>query len=833
MRRLKVCRCLKGMVIKMKIDKKEFKTLLEGNLRILFRKDVKEASKQQCFQALAVTVRDYIMDAWLATSKKYKEDNVKFVYYMSMEFLMGRALGNNIINLCAEKEIREVLDELGIDLNVMEDEEPDAALGNGGLGRLAACFLDSLSSLGYPAYGCGIRYKYGMFEQKIENGFQVEVPDNWLKHGNPFEMKRPEHAKEIRFGGYVRMIKDENGRERFVQEDYQAVMAVPYDLPVVGYGNNVVNTLRIWKAEAVQNFSLDSFDKGDYYKAVEQQNLAHNICEVLYPNDNHYAGKELRLKQQYFFVSASIQRAIEQYLEQNDDLMKLHEKVCFQMNDTHPTVTVPELMRILMDDYGLTWNEAWEVTTKCVAYTNHTIMSEALEKWPIDLFSRLLPRVYQIVDEINRRFQQLIEHKYPGDYEKVRKMAVLYDGQVRMANLAIVAGFSVNGVARLHTEILKNEQLKDFYELWPEKFNNKTNGITQRRFLLHGNPLLADWVSKKVGKGWITDLKQIEGITPLADDPKSQKEFLEIKRQNKLRLAAYIKEHNGIEVNPDSIFDVQVKRLHEYKRQLLNILHVMYLYNQLKANPQMDFYPRTFIFGAKASAGYRRAKAIIKLINSVGDVINNDDSINGKLKVVFIENYRVSNAELIFAAADVSEQISTASKEASGTGNMKFMLNGAVTIGTMDGANVEIVEEVGEENAFIFGLSADEVIRMEHDGSYRPRDIFDADKELQVVLLQLIDGTYSPHDRELFREIYNSLVESNGYDRADQYFILKDFRSYAEAQAKVEKAYRDQSRRAKMAILNTAKCGKFSSDRTIEEYVEDIWHLEKQKVTLK
>ena len=814
----------------MVINKEDFKYQVTVKLKKMFRKDVGSADKQQLFQAVALTVKDYIMDAWLASAKEFKEKNVKCVYYMSMEFLMGRALGNNIINLCAQKEIKEGLAELGIDLADIEEQEPDAALGNGGLGRLAACFLDSLASLGYPAYGCGIRYKYGMFEQKIEDGFQVEVPDNWLKYGNPFEMKRPEHSKEVRFGGYVRMVKGADGKEHFVTENYQSVMAVPYDIPVVGYGNNVVNTLRIWDAEAMQNFSLDSFDKGDYYKAVEQQNLANTICEVLYPNDNHYAGKELRLKQQYFFISASLQRAVEQYLENNDDIHLLHEKFIFQMNDTHPTVAVPELMRILMDDYNLSWGEAWDITTKSVAYTNHTIMAEALEKWPIDLFQRLLPRVYQIVEEINRRFLYEVEQRFPGDEDRVARMAILYDGQVRMANMAIVAGFSVNGVARLHTEILKNEQLKDFYEMWPEKFNNKTNGITQRRFLLHGNPLLADWVTKKVGDEWITDLTKLEGIAPLADDAKAREEFMEIKFKNKQRLAAYIKEHNGIDVDPNSIFDVQVKRLHEYKRQLLNILHIMYLYNKIKADPNYDFYPRTFIFGAKASAGYRRAKAIIKLINSVADVINNDSSINGKIKVVFIENYRVSNAEIIFAASDVSEQISTASKEASGTGNMKFMLNGAVTIGTMDGANVEIVEEVGEENAFIFGLSSDEVIRLEHDGSYNPMDIIKHDLEIAAVLEQLIDGTYSPHDMDIFREIYTSLTQTSGFDRADVYFILKDFRSYAEAQERVGYAYKDKERWARMAMLNTAKSGKFSSDRTIEEYVKDIWHLEKQKV---
>ncbi len=816
----------------MKINKEEFKASVNSNLKTLFRKEIAEASKQQLFQAVAYAVKEYIIDQWMVTHKQYEEQDAKTVYYLSMEFLMGRALGNNVINMCADKEIREALTELGLDLNVIEDQEPDAALGNGGLGRLAACFLDSLSTLGYPAFGCGIRYKYGMFEQKIENGFQVEVPDNWLKDGNPFEMKRQEYACEVKFGGYVRMMRDEKGRERFIQENYQSVLAVPYDLPVLGYGNNIVNTLRIWDAQAINTFNLDSFDKGDYQKAVEQENLARTICEVLYPNDNHYAGKELRLKQQYFFVSASIQRAVARYMEKHDDIKKLHEKVCFQLNDTHPTVTVAELMRILMDDYYLTWDEAWDVTTKTCAYTNHTIMSEALEKWPLELFSRLLPRIYQIVEEINRRFIQIIQEKYPNDYRKIEKMAIVYDGQVKMAHLAIVASFSVNGVARLHTEILKNEQLHDFYELWPEKFNNKTNGITQRRFLLHGNSLLANWVTDKIGSDWITNLPHLDNLTVYADDEKSQKEFMNIKYQNKVRLAAYIKEHNGVEVDPRSIFDVQVKRLHEYKRQLLNILHVMYLYNDIKMHPEKSFYPRTFIFGAKASAGYRRAKAVIKLINSVADVINNDKTIEGKIKVVFIENYRVSNAELIFAAADVSEQISTASKEASGTGNMKFMLNGALTLGTMDGANVEIVEEVGAENAFIFGLSSDEVISYEKNGGYNPKEIYNTDLEIRNVLTQLVNGYYTPQDPELFRELYNSLLESNGYEKADQYFILKDFRSYAEAQKRVEAAYRDEKSWARSAILNVAKSGKFSSDRTIEEYVKDIWKLEKVTVEL-
>ena len=813
------------------LNKDEFKKEIEDYVKVLFRKSIEEADKQQIFQAVSYAVKDFIVDQWMATHKTYEEQDAKTVYYLSMEFLTGRALGNIIINLKGNKAIKEAIEEMGMDLDVIEDQEPDAALGNGGLGRLAACFLDSLSTLGYPAYGCGIRYKYGMFKQVIQDGYQVERPDDWLKDGNPFEIKRPEYAVEVKFGGYVAIRKDENGRDKFVQENYQLVRAVPYDLPIVGYNNNVVNTLRIWDAEAVDTFNLDSFDKGDYQKAVEQQNLARTICEVLYPNDNHIAGKELRLKQQYFFVSASVQRAVLKYMEKHDDIHKIHEKVCFQLNDTHPTVAVAEFMRILMDDYNLSWDEAWDVTTKTCAYTNHTIMSEALEKWPLELFSRLLPRIYQIIEEINRRFIIKIQAAYPDDYSKVEKMAIIYDGQVKMAHLAIVAGFSVNGVARLHTEILKNQELKDFYQMMPEKFNNKTNGITQRRFLLHGNPLLASWVTRKIGDEWIVNLCHINELSAYVDDELSQKEFMNIKYQNKIRLAKYIKEHNGIEINPRSIYDVQVKRLHEYKRQLLNILHVMYLYNELKKNPDMDFYPRTFIFGAKASAGYRRAKSIIKLINSVADVVNNDKDINDKIKVVFIENYRVSNAEMIFAAADVSEQISTASKEASGTGNMKFMLNGALTLGTMDGANVEIVEEVGEENTFIFGLSSDEVIAFEHNGQYNPREIYNTDSEIRAVLTQLVDGTYAMGNPEEFREIYNSLLDGTD-GRADMYFILKDFRSYAEAQKKVEAAYRNTTGWARSAMLNVAKCGKFSSDRTIEEYAKDIWHLTKVKVEM-
>ncbi len=812
---------------KLGFDKKEFKEQVKLNVRNLYRKDFEKADPQEIYQAVSLVIKDHVIDNWIATQKTIKESDPKIVYYMSMEFLMGRALGNNLINLCCYDDVRETLEEMGVDLNLIEDQEPDPALGNGGLGRLAACFLDSLSTLGYAAYGCGIRYRYGMFKQQIEDGYQKEVPDDWLRNGYPFEMKRSEYQFEVKFGGYVRTEVDANGHTKFIQDGYRSVIATPYDMPIVGYDNNVVNSLMIWDAHAREGFSLSSFDRGEYDKAVEEQNLARNLVEVLYPNDNHIAGKELRLKQQYFFVSASIQRALHRFKKYHDNLMDLPKKVVFQMNDTHPTLTVAELMRILMDEEGLSWDDAWNVTTHTVAYTNHTIMSEALEKWPIEIFSRLLPRVYQIVEEINRRFIEEVRAKYPGDEGKVAAMAVIYDGQVKMANLAIVAGYSVNGVAALHTEILKKNTLKDFYEMYPEKFNNKTNGITQRRFLMHGDPLLAKWVSGKVGKDWVTDLSRMKELEYYADDKKAQHEFMNIKYQNKVRLAEYIKVHNGVEVVPRSIFDIQVKRLHEYKRQMLNILHVMYLYNQIKEHPEKEFYPRTFIFGAKASAGYHTAKLIIKLINNVGEVINNDESIEGKLKVVFIEDYRVSNAELLFAAADVSEQISTASKEASGTGNMKFMLNGALTIGTMDGANVEMVQEMGIDNAFIFGMSAEEVIAHEQNNDYNPMDIFNQDQDIRKVLTQLINGFYSPNNSELFRDLYNSLLNTQVTSRADMYFVLKDFRSYAEAQEKVQETYEDQELWAKKAIINMANVGKFSSDRTIQEYVDDIWHLDK------
>ena len=815
-----------------KFDKELFKKEIKSSARKLYRRSLEDLNTKEAFFAVSYAVQNTIIDDWMATQKVTEKKDAKRVYYLSMEFLMGRALGNNIINLSCRDEIKEALEELHLDLNAIEDEEPDWALGNGGLGRLAACFLDSLATLGYWACGCGIRYKYGMFKQQIVNGYQKEVPDDWLKDGNPFELRRAELSKEVKFGGWVEAV-NHNGKLKFEQKGYQSVIAIPYDTPVVGYNNHVVDTLRVWDAQAKETFRLDEFDKGNYEAAVENENMARNIVEVLYPNDNHYAGKELRLRQQYFFISASVQTAVKDYVDRHDgDIKHLYEKVAFQLNDTHPTVAVAELMRVLMDDYELSWDEAWEITKKTCAYTNHTIMAEALEKWPIELFSKLLPRIYQIVEEINRRFCEYIRDKYPENAEhKIAKMAIIYDGQVKMAHLAIVGGHAVNGVAQLHTEILKKETLKDFYELYPEKFSSKTNGITQRRWLLHANPELAEWISDKIGDGWITDLSKISKLAVYADDEKCQAEFMAIKRHNKERLAKYILEHNGIQVSTDAIFDVMVKRLHEYKRQLMNILHVMYVYNQLKDHPEMKFHPHVYIFGAKAAAGYKTAKLTIKLINNVANVINNDESINGKIKVVFIEDYRVSNAELIIPAADISEQISTASKEASGTSNMKLMLNGALTLGTMDGANVEIVKEVGHDYSFTFGMSSDEVIALEHNHEYNPMEIFNHNQEIRRVLMQLVNGYYSPENPELFRPLYNSLLNTQESDVADRYFILKDFASYDEAQRRACEQYEDESWWAKAGILNTSHAGKFSSDRTIEEYVKDIWHLD--KITVK
>ena len=809
----------------------DLKEAVLENIKNQFRKTIDQASKEQIFAALAFAVRDIIIDQWIETHKTYDEKDPKTVYYLSMEFLMGRALGNNIINMKVDDVVKKVCDELELDLNVIEDMEPDPGLGNGGLGRLAACFLDSLSTLEYPAYGCGIRYRYGIFEQKIIDGYQVEKPDEWLKNGNPFEVRRDEYGVEVKFLGSVRVLKTANGRDKFVQENYQSVKAIPYDIPIVGYDNNTVNTLRLWDAEAIVGFDLESFDRGEYHKAVEQQNLAKSIVEVLYPNDNHYMGKELRLKQQYFFISATVQQVINKFKQKHNDIRELPDKIAFHINDTHPSLTIPELMRVLLDEEELEWEEAWDITTKTCAYTNHTIMSEALEKWPIELLSRLLPRIYMIIEEINRRFCLRLVDEFHLSKERIHNMSIIMDGQIKMAWMCIVGSHSVNGVAMLHTKILKNEELKDFYEIYPDKFNNKTNGITQRRFLLEANPKLADFVTGLIGDKWITNLSHIQNLEKYVDSEQEQKEFMKIKYENKVRLAEYIKEHNNIEIDPRSIFDVQIKRLHEYKRQLMNILHVMHLYNKLLENPDLDMIPRTFIFGAKAAPGYTRAKLIIKLINNVADVINNDKNIKNKIKVVFIENYNVSNAEIIIAAADVSEQISTASKEASGTGNMKLMLNGAVTLGTMDGANIEIVEEVGRDNCFIFGLSSEEVIKLQHDDSYNPWDLYNNNADIRKVVTQLINGFYAPDDPDLFREIYDSLLNGDG-GRPDPYFILKDFDSYKEAHKKIDIAYANQREWAKMVMLNTANSGKFSSDRTIEQYAKEIWNLEKTTVVM-
>ena len=801
-------------------SKKVFIKTVSDNLKNKYRKTINDATQQELYQAVSEAVKDVIMDEWIATQRVMDKDDPKVVYYMSMEFLMGRALGNNLINLSAYKEVKEALNEIGVDINAIEDQEPDPALGNGGLGRLAACFMDSLATLGYPAYGCGIRYRYGMFKQQISDGFQIEVPDNWLKDGYPFELRRPEYCYEVKFGGYVQESTDENGELHFEQKDYQSVLAVPYDMPIVGYDNNVVNSLMIWDAEPKNGFSLESFDQGDYDKAVEQENLARNLVEVLYPNDNHVKGKELRLKQQYFFVSASIQRALARFKKHHSDLKDLPNKAVFQMNDTHPTVAVAELMRILVDEEHLSWDDAWDITTRCVAYTNHTIMAEALEKWPIEIFQRLLPRVYQIVDEINRRFVMQINERYPGNEDKVRKMAILYDGQVKMANMAIVAGYSVNGVAKLHTEILKNQELHDFYEMFPEKFNNKTNGITQRRFLAHANPLLADWATKKVGAGWITDLTMLSKLKAYADSPVAQQEFAEIKRANKVRLAKYIKEHNGIDVNPDSIFDVQVKRLHEYKRQQLNVLYIIRKYFEIKAGKK-PATPITCFFGAKAAPAYIIAKDIIHAILCLQQIINNDPEVSPYLKVFMVENYNVTLAEKLFPAANISEQISLASKEASGTGNMKFMLNGAITLGTSDGANVEIAELVGDENIYVFGEDSQTVIDRYERGDYCSKDYYDKDADLKKAVDFLVsDEMMKVGSKENLERLYNELLNK------DWFMTFPDFEDYCKTKEKAYADYEDKKAWAKKMLVNISKAGFFSSDRTIKQYNDEIWHLE-------
>ena len=813
------------------ISKAQIKDGIVGHLRTQYRKTIATASDAQLYNALAMTIKDHVSNNWIDTHAHFEKEDVKTVYYLSMEFLMGRFLGNAILNLSLTDVVKETLDEIGIDINLAENAEPDPGLGNGGLGRLAACFLDSLSTLGYPAQGCGIRYHFGIFEQHIENGYQVEKSDHWLKNGDPWGVRRDEYAKEIKFGGRVVSKKDETGEYRFDIEDFQSVMAVPYDYPVVGYKTKMVNTLRLWDAEPVNRFDLQSFNQGQYDRAVEEQNLAKNLSSVLYPADEHISGKELRLRQQYFFISATIQRVLEQYITKKGvkELEKLPDFVQFQLNDTHPAMAVAELMRILLDEHMIPWDKAWEITKAVCAYTNHTILSEALEKWPAELFSRLLPRVYMIIEEINRRFCANLVEWFGSDAGRIRKMAITADGQVRMAHLAIVGSHSVNGVAAIHTEILKNIELKEFYEIYPEKFNNKTNGITPRRWLAKCNPRLTKLITDTIGDKWVQELDELAKLKSFASDPSFQKEFMDVKRKNKVDLSNYFRNAHGIGVDPDSIFDIQVKRLHEYKRQLLNIFHVIDMYNTLKMNPHLDIAPRTFLFAAKAAASYHRAKLIIKLINSVADVVNNDPAIDERLKVLFLPNYRVSMAEQLIPACDVSEQISTAGKEASGTGNMKFMLNGAVTIGTLDGANVEMLEEVGKENIFIFGMTADEVHAMTSSGNYAPWDIYNIDFNVRNVLTTLINGSLD-RNHDLFREIYDAMLNGFGGARPDEYYVLQDFPSYKKAQAEVDLAFKDKERWAKMAIMNTASSGKFSSDRTIRQYADEIWNVKQQKI---
>ena len=811
------------------VSKETIKNAVVDSLRNLFRKTVDTATDVEIYEAAVYALRTVFTEKWIKTHDEYREKDVKVVYYLSMEFLMGRFFGNSVMNLMMYDTVREALEELGFDYNSIENTEPDPGLGNGGLGRLAACFLDSLSTMEYPAYGCGIRYHYGIFEQKIENGYQVEKPDNWLANGDFWSIKRTEYEAEVKFGGDVRTEIKDNGELKFIQENYSSVIAVPYDYPVIGYGNNTVNTLRLWEARPKNFFDLQSFNAGNYAKALEEQNIANTITEVLYPADEHIQGKELRLRQQYFFISATVQRVIARFKKDHDDFSLLPDKVAFQLNDTHPSIAVAELMRVLVDENDVPWDKAWEITTKVCAYTNHTIMSEALEKWPVELFSRLLPRIYMIIEEINRRFCIELVQKYGNNPGKIHDMSIIADGQIKMAYLAIVGSHSVNGVAKLHTEILKKQELKDFYEFYPDKFNNKTNGITQRRWLLHANRPLAGLITDTIGDGWIRDLDELNKLLPMADNREFREKFMDIKRANKRALAEYIKMTNGVDIDSESIYDIQVKRLHEYKRQLLNVLHIIHLYFRLKAEPEMDITPRTFIFGAKAAAGYRMAKDIIKLINSVAEVVNNDPDVNGKIKVVFMANYCVSLAERLIPAADVSEQISTAGKEASGTGNMKFMLNGAVTIGTMDGANVEIHDEVGEENIIIFGLSSEETARMSREHSYNPWDMYHSDERIRRVMDSLVDGTFAPDNPELFRGVFNSLL---GSDRSDEYFVLKDFASYAEAQERLERIYKNKDEWSRMAVINTAKSGKFSSDRTIREYAKEIWNLKPMRIEL-
>ena len=811
----------------MNFDAEKFKASLVERLKRQYGKDIAHANSHDLYDAVAACTREMITSNWMATRAEYEKNPVKQLYYFSAEFLMGRALSNNLINLKIKDAVKEVLNGMNIDYNLVEDQEPDAGLGNGGLGRLASCFLDSLATLDYPGHGYGIRYEYGMFEQHIEDGYQVEYPDNWLRHRDPWEIKRSDLAVTVKFGGNIAYGKTPDGQDRFYLENAEEVIATPYDMPIIGYDTNTVNTLRLWEATSPNGFDLQLFNNMDYNRAVEKQNSAENISRVLYPNDNGPSGKALRLKQQYFFSSASLQDLVHHFVANfGPDFKKFPDYHVIQLNDTHPVVAIPELMRILIDEYGIGWDEAWSIVQKTFAYTNHTILAEALEKWPIEIFQGLLPRIYQIVEEINRRFIEDLRQKYPDDYEKHNRMSIIGGGKVRMAWLAIHAAFSVNGVAALHTELLKTQELKDWSALYPEKFNNKTNGVTQRRWLLNANPALAEFITKRIGHGWEKDLTKLKGLEKFIDDEETLNELITIKQDNKQALADYLKHKQNDFLDPDSIYDVQVKRLHEYKRQFLNVLHIMYLYNRLVEDPNFDPPARTFIFGAKAASGYRRAKAIIKLINTVADRVNNDRRVRGKLRVVFVENYCVTAAEKIYPAADVSEQISTAGYEASGTSNMKFMINGALTLGTMDGANIEIFEEAGKENGFIFGLSSDQIIKMEADHSYKPSEYLARNPQLAKVVEQLVDGTYDP-THQIFKELHDSLVYGVEGQRPDVFYVLADFNSYCKAQEEIAAQYKDKKGWARKTLINIANSGKFSSDRTIEDYVRDIWKLNK------
>lgn len=806
--------------------KEYLKISIERKIRRQFGKTIKEAEPHEIYYALSRTLIDYTIENWYNTSRNYNEKQVKQMYYFSAEFLMGRYMGNNMINLQIYSEIKEVLKDLNIDINLIEESESDPGLGNGGLGRLAACFLDSLATLKMPGHGYGIRYKYGMFQQKIENGYQMEYPDEWLKYGDPWAIKRLDRVYEIKFGGEVEVHKDEVGKEYFKRVNTETVNAIAYDTPILGYGVDTINTLRLWEAKSPQGFDLQLFNEQKYMEASMSAVKAEDLSRVLYPNDTERSGKELRLKQQYFFVSASLQDIVRKYKEKYGNVFgNFSNKIAIQLNDTHPVVAIPELMRILLDWEKLSWSEAWQICQKVFSYTNHTVLSEALEKWDISIFSSLLPRIYQIIEEINRRFMEEMNKKYPEDWAKQQRMSIIGNGEVRMAWLAIAGCHTVNGVASIHTEILKNQALKDWFELYPEKFQNKTNGITQRRWLLKSNPELAKYITSLIGSKWITDLSELKKLEYYIEDDKVLNTLLEIKRKKKADLAEYIKENNNVDINIDSIFDVQIKRLHEYKRQLLNVFHIMDLYNKIKDNPLLEITPRTFIFGAKAAPGYRRAKSIIKLINSVAEKVNNDPDINDKIKVIFIEDYKVSIAEKIIPASEVSEQISTAGKEASGTGNMKLMLNGAVTLGTLDGANIEIVEEAGEENNFIFGLKADEVERLDLYGKSNPLEEYHVIEGLKKVIDQLVDGTYYDNHKGLFKEIQTSLLNGVEGGKPDQYYVLKDFSSYRTAHEKLQGVYKDKRKWAQMMLMNIANSGKFSSDRTIKEYAKDIWHI--------